>query len=287
MKKSILLPVFLFSLLSTFLAAQTIHSSVVTYVESKSFENSVQKEDGIVYGIGADIHLDNSAYKLAYEYGDTNTKQPPLKEDLRTDKLFLKYSYDLQNDFEFNANYINILNDNIAITDGGQTYGAGVSYHLKKNFNTNFTQFYTNYDDFSVYQSDLTINYKMKIDNIKVKLTSITKYINIDEKNLNSFTKNADDTYLTSGLKLHLHYEGYHFGSAVYFGKRVFAIMDDGFKIQHHAMEFDRTYALGIGKNISDFVLRLQYIYSRATELPAENENVEVSNIRFLLNYKF
>ena len=274
-------------LLSTYLGAQTIHSSIVTYVESKDFENSVQKDDGIVYGIGADIHLDNSAYKLAYEYGDTNTKQPPLKEDLRTDKLFLRYHYDLQNDLEFNINYINILNDNIAITDGGQTYGAGATYQIQKNINTNFTQYYTDYDDFNVYQSDLTLNYKMKIDDIKVKLTSITKYINIDEENLNGFTKNADDSYLTSGLKLHLHYEGYHFGSAVYVGKRVFAIMDDGFKIQHHAMEFDRTYAVGVGKNISDFVLRLQYIYSRATELPAENENVEVSNMRLLLNYKF
>ncbi len=279
--------IFLFLTFCTYLGAQTIHSSIVTYVESKDFENSVQKEDGIVYGIGADIHYDNSAYKLTYEYGDTNTKQPPLKEDLRTDKLFLKYSYALQNDLEFNINYINILNDNIAITDGGQTYGAGLSYNIKKNINTNFTQYYTNYDDFNVYQSDLTINYKMKINNIKVKLSSITKYINIDEENINSFTKNADDSYLTSGLKLHLHYDSYHFGSAVYFGKRVFAIMDDGFKIQHHAMEFDRTYAVGIGKNISDFVLRLQYIYSRATELPVENENVEISNVRVLLNYKF
>jgi len=279
--------IFLFFTICTYLGAQTIHSSIITYVESKDFENSVQKEDGIVYGIGADIHYDNSAYKFAYEYGDTHTKQPPLKEDLKTNKLFLKYNYDLQNNFEFNLNYINILNDNIAITDGGQTYGAGITYHIKKNINTNFTQYYTNYDDFNVYQSNLTFNYKIKINDIKVKLTSVTKYINIDEENFNGFTKNADDSYLTSGLKLHLHYDGYHFGSAVYFGKRVFSIMDDGFKIQHHAMEFDRTYAVGIGKNISDFVLRLQYIYSRATELPIENENVKISNVRVLLNYKF
>jgi hypothetical protein len=272
---------------SLWATSETVHSSIITYAENKNFENSIQKEDGKIYGIGADIHINFSEYRFAYEHGDTNTKQPPLKEDLKTDKLFLRYSYNLQNDFEFNVNYINILNDNIAITDGGQSYGAGVTYHIKKNINTNFTQYYTNYDDFNVYQSDLTINYKMKINDIKVKLASVTKYINIDEKNMNGFTKNANNTYLTSGLKLHLHYDGYHFGSAVYFGKRVFAIMDDGFKIQHHAMEFDRTYAVGIGKNISDFVLRLQYIYARAEELPMENENVKVSNIRVLLNYKF
>ncbi len=272
---------------SLWATSETVHSSIVTYIESKDFDNSVQKEDGKIYGIGADIHLDHSEYRFAYEHGDTNTKQPPLKEDLITDKLFLKYSYDFQNNFAFNINYINILNDNIAITDGGQTYGAGLSYKIKKNINSNFTQYYTNYDDFNVYQSDFTLDYKMKINDVKVKLTSITKYINLDEKNLNGFTKNAEDDYLTTGVKLHLHYEGYHFGAAAYFGKRVFAVMDDGFKIQHHAMEFDRTYAVGIGKNISDFVLRLQYIYSRAEELPMKNENVEISNFRVLLNYKF
>ncbi len=63
--------------------------------------------------------------------------------------------------------------------------------------------------------------------------------------------------------------------------------MDDGFKIQHHAMEFDRTYAIGVGKNISHFVLRFQYIYQRATELPLNNKNVEIDIMRLVANYKF
>ena len=274
-------------LLSAQLYAETIHSSIVSYVEHKNFKNSVQKEEGNVYGFGADIHHERSAYKFAYEYGYTNTKQPPLKEDLQTNKLFLKYSYDFQNDFKFNMNYINILNDNIAITDGGQAYGLGVTYQPQKNISTNFTQYYTHYDDFNVYQSDGLLEYKMKINGFKIKFSSLLKYIHIEDKNINGFTKNAEEDYLTPGLKLHVHYNDYHFGSAVFFGKRVFAVMDNGFKIQHHAMEFDRTYAIGIGKNISDFVLRLQYIYSRAEELPMQNDNVEISNIRLLLNYTF
>jgi len=63
--------------------------------------------------------------------------------------------------------------------------------------------------------------------------------------------------------------------------------MDNGFKIQHHAMEFDRTYSVGVGKNISDFVMRFIYVYQRATELPPQNKNVEVETLRLLLNYKF
>lgn len=272
---------------SLWATSETIHSSIVTYTENKTFENSKQKENGKVYGFGADLHIDRSEYKFIYEHGDTATKQPPLKEDLHTDKLFLRYSYKIQNDLAFNLNYIHILNDNIAITDDGQSFAAGLSYSPKKNLLTNFTQYYTNYEDFTVFQSDFKIEYKTKTDKIKFRLSSITKYLDIHDKNINIFTKNAKDKYFTSGLKLHMIYESYHFAAAAYFGKRAFSIMDDGFKIQHHAMEFDRTYALAVGKNISNFVIRLQYIYQRATELPIHNDNVNISNFRMLLNYKF
>ena len=105
-------------------------------------------------------------------------------------------------------------------------------------------------------------------------------------KNLN-FSKNADKDYFTTALKLHAHYKTYHFGMGTYIGKRVFAVMMDGFKIQHHAMEFDRTYAIGAGKTFDDFTLRVQYVEQRATELPYKRENVKVQNIRVMANYKF
>ncbi|MCD6173120.1 MAG: hypothetical protein J7J96_04915 [Sulfurimonas sp.] len=286
MQKTILL---LLTISTALLAelSETIHSSFSTYYESKSFSNSVQKEDATVYGIGADIHLNNSTYKITYEKASTNTKQPPLTKDLHIDKLFLKYGYKLNKDFMININYINIMNDNIALTDEGKSYGVGLTYHANKKLTTNFTQFYSNYEDFSVHQSDLRVDFKTKINDIKMKITSITKYINIDEKNKTTWTKNAKDHYLTTGLKIHSHYKSYHLGAGVFFGKRVFAIMNDGFKIQHHAMEFDRTYAIGIGKSINNFVFRTQYIYQRATELPMLNENVKVKVLRLIANYKF
>jgi len=266
---------------------QTIHSSVQLYVEDKRFENSKQKNDGNIYGVAADVHAGASEYRFAYEHGDTDTKKPPLSEDLKVDKLFLKYAYTFTEAFTANVNYINILHDNIAITDGGVVYGAGLTYTFNKKLSGNFTQFYTDYDDFNVYQSDLRIDYKMKIDMVRVKLSSVTKYINIDEEHRNTFTKNAQSDYLTSAVELHAHYKTWHFGTVGYFGKRAFAVMNDGFKIQHHAMEFDRTYAVGMGKTIGDFVVRLQYIYQRATELPMLNEGVKVKNTRVLVNYKF
>ena len=62
-------------------ASEIIHSSVSTYYENKSFSNSVQKIKGEVYGIGADIHYRDSEYKVAYEYGNTITKKPPLPSE--------------------------------------------------------------------------------------------------------------------------------------------------------------------------------------------------------------
>jgi len=269
------------------LAEEIIHSSVSSYFESKDYSGSVQKEDALVYGVGVDVHYKDYAYKLNYESAKAQTKQPPLKNDLNYQKIFLKYGHTLSEHFEFNTNYINILHDNIAITDNGNVYGAGLTYTLNKKLSTNFTQFYSDYDDFNVNQSDLSIHYKTKIDNIKFGISSIIKYIDINEETKNSFTKNAENHYISSGLKLHSHYKTYHFGAGAYFGKRAFAVMSDGFKVQHHAMEFNKTYAIGVGKSVDNFVVRMQYIYQEAKELPINNDNVTIQVFRFIANYRF
>ncbi len=291
-----LLSVMLLTSLNLFAdSSQTIHSSASLYYEMKDFSNSKQKTDGVVYGVSADIHNNNHEFRMAYEEGDTNTiRSPRLTEDLKVDKIYTKYGYNLNDSFAINLNYMNVLNDNIVPTDGSVAYGVGVSYALSNAIKLNFTQYYADYKIFETYQSDLKVDYKSKFQDIKYKITLIGKYINID-KNPNkitttfeeNFISNAKDDYTTVGLKFHSHYQSYHFGLGAYLGKRAFAIMNDGFKMQHHAMEFDRTYAVGIGKNIGNFVLRYQHVYQRAEEIPFNNPNVKVSNNRIILNYKF
>lgn len=274
-------------LLATYAFAEPIHSSVTSYYESLNFKNSKQKTDGAAIGIGADIHVDDSEYRFAYEHTDTNTLQPPVKDNLHVDKLFLRYGYNFQNGLYLNLNYMNVLHDNIVPTAHGQAYGAGIGYDINKQLYANFTQFYTDYKNFDVYQSDIKFDYKMKIDDFKIKLTSITHIIHLEDYKTNPLSKNADSDYISTGIKFHGHYESYHLGAAAYYGKRIFAVMDDGFKLQHHAMEFDRTFALGLGKSIGDWVVRVQYVYQRAEEIPYHNENVEVDNLKLILNYKF
>ena len=280
----------LFTLSSSLLAditTEVVHSSISAYYEDKTYSNSAQKNDGIVYGVGGDIHTKKSAYKFAYEHAHTKTKQPPLPKDLKVDKLFLKYTYKLDDKFSFNLNFINVLDDNLAETDNGKAYGIGLSYKLNEKLITNFTQYYTNYDNFDAYQSDLKFEYKFKLNKFKFKLKSITKYIDINTQNKSKFTDYTDNDYLTTGVLLHAHYNSYHFGAGGYYGKRIFAIMSDGLKIQHHAVEIDKTYVFGLGKTISDFIFRVQYIYQEGAELPAHRDNVKIKNLRLILNYKF
>jgi len=47
-------------------------------------------------------------------------------------------------------------------------------------------------------------------------------------------------------------------------------------------LEFHKTFAMGVGKTIDDFIVRLQYIYQDATELPMNNEDVRVENVRLI-----
>ncbi len=282
--------ILLFITLTTYAFAQeVVHSSLSAYAESKTYSNSKQKEDGAIYGVGADIHIGDAGFKLTYEEGGANTiRSKKITEDLEMQKVFFKFDYKFDKHFSANLNYISVLSDNIAETDGGYVGGGGITYRFDKKLSLNFTQYFSVYDKFDTFQSDLRVDYKTRFDRVKVKFSSVTKYIYVEDGNLSSdFTKNADKNYLTTAVEAHAHYKSYHLGGAAYFGKRVFAVMNDGFKLQHHAMEFDRTYAIGGGKTFGDFILRLQYIYQRATELPSSTPGVKVSTLRFITNYKF
>ncbi len=282
MKK--LLPLFV-ALPLCALEQQTIHSSLLAYYENKTYTNSKQKVDGRVYGLGGDIHIRNNEIRFAYEDGAATTKKPPLTKDLSNHKLFLRYRYDYKH-LRVHLNYLHVLDDNIAITSGGQGYGVGFEYIPTKRLHFDITQYVVRYDDFQTYQSDFRVDLHIPTETFGWKISSISKYIRLKDKTPNSFTRNAKDHYFTTGIKLHTHYNSYHFGAGIYFGERVFAVMNDGFKLQHHAMEFHKTYAVGVGKTLGKFIARVQYIYNEATELPINNPNVKIENLRFILNYK-
>ena len=270
----------LFLLFATVVLAKESTSYKLEF-QTLDFSNSTQKEQGIRYGLGITHKADKHRFMFGYEKTATETFQPPLPKDLEVNKYAFKYLYNLQENLSLQANYITI-NDNLVKTDGGHVYGVGVTYK-----NIHFAQFFTNYKPFAIYQTDVSTSFKQSFGALKTKTTLLTKYLRLKDYKDNPLSKNARKFYFTQGVKLHASYKSYNAGFGAFFGKRVFSVMDNGMKVQHHGMEFEETYMAGFGKKINGFHIMLKYAYAKATELPKVNENVIVRNTTLSIQRKF
>lgn len=250
--------------------------------ETLDFSNSKKKENGRRYGVEVDHENAQHHYQLYVEKTDTHTTKRVAK-DLEVKKYTLKYQYKISPKKRLSLSYANIDDNLMKETDNGHIYGLGYSQNSFE-----LTQYFSDYSRFDVYQTDLKFSLKNKFKSFGLKTTLIGKYIHLKDKNSNDFSKKAKSNYFTTGVKLHTHVNGYHLGAGVYVGKRVFAVMKEGFKVQHHSMEFKESYMLGVGHSLSDnTVVHLRYGYHKAKELPVDNDNVKVENITFNLVYAF
>ena len=246
--------------------------------ETLDFDNSKKKEDGQRYGVEIDHEDKTHHIQLYYEKTKTNTTKI-VPKDLDVNKYTIKYQYKLHPKERLTLFYAEIDDNIMKETNGGHIYGLGYS----KN-SVGFIQYFSDYPNFDVYQSDLKYSFKKQ----GIKTTLIGKYIHLKDKNSNNFSKKAKSDYFTGGVKFHTHYNGFHLGAGAYFGKRIFAVMKEGFKVQHHAMEFKESYMVGVGHSLSNnMTAHLRYGYHKAKEVPMNNDNVKVENISLDLVYKF
>ncbi|MEA1952888.1 MAG: hypothetical protein U9O24_00660 [Campylobacterota bacterium] len=250
--------------------------------ENLNFDNSKKKDKGKVYSVSVEHKTVDSLYQIAYERTNTNTFKPPLTEDLHVDKYYLKYTSVLNEKEQFSISYATINDNLMKETDGGNIYGLGYKYR-----NFSLTQYLSDYSHFDVYQTDIKYKFKKSFGQLHTSIILLGKYIYLNDRESNNFSKNANQSYFTPGVKLHAHYQEYHFGLGAFFGKRVFAVMNDGFKVQHHAMEFNKTYMFGVGRHFENIDINLKYIYQNATEIPISNRNVKVQNIGLIMRYSF
>jgi hypothetical protein len=254
------------------------NSNIKINYEILDFKHSMKKENGKRIGLEIDHEDSKNHYQLYYEKSKTKTSKL-IPKDLDVDKYTLKYQYKLTDKQKFTALYAHIDDNIMKETDGGKIYGLGYQKSTLA-----FMQYFSDYPHFDVYQSDL----KYSIKKSTIKWTLLGKYIQLKNKNSNNFSKKAKSNYFTLGLKIHTHYHGYHLGASAFVGKRMFAVMKEGFKVQHHAMEFKESYVCGIGHKITkNMVAHLRYGYHKAKEVPINNDNVKVDNISFDMMYKF
>jgi len=250
--------------------------------ESLDFTNSKKKEDGKRYGVEIDHEDETNHFQIYYEETQTHTTEL-MPEDLDVKKYTLKYQYKFYENERVSISYTGIDDNLMKETDNGHIYGLGYNYG-----ELGFTQYLSDYKNFDVYQSDLKYSLISDFSNFKVKTTFIGKYIHLKDKDSNKFSQNAKDDYFTAGIKLHSHYKGYHLGAGAFFGDRLFAVMNEGFKVQHHAMEFKESYMVGVGHSLGDnLTAHLRYGYHKAKEIPINNDNVKIQNISFDILYKF
>ena len=277
-------------ILSTIVSVIVLNANNNVYLNTgvKDYSNSKTKVDGITNNIGINYKYKNSYINLNYTKDEVNREHPVTKksiEQLNVKKYNLNYRYKFDDKLSLKTSYIKIL-DNLAPTDQGKIYGLGVKYNYFKGVGTSFDIYRSDYKNFNVNQYDLSIFKGFKIGAIKSKITLIAKKIEIDGKKYGNYSF-KDKDYLTTGIKLNGSYNGYVGGIGAFFGKRAFAVLKDGTKVQHHAMEQDKTYMISFGKKFQNFDLIASYSFQNGKELPENKNDVDTKVTSLMLKYKF
>jgi len=277
-------------ILSTIISVMVLNANSDVYLNTgvKNYSNAKTKVDGKTNSIGINYNYKNSYINLNYSKDEVNREDPVTKisiEQLNVKKYNLNYKYKFNDKLTLKTNYIKII-DNLAPTDQGKIYGVGIKYNYFKGLGTSFDVYRSDYKTFNVNQYDLSVFKGFKIGAIKSKVTLIAKKIEIDGDKYGSYSF-EDKDYFTTGIKLNGTYNGYVGAIGSYFGKRIFSVLQDGSKVQHHAMEQDRTYMLSFGKKFKNSDLVASYSYQNGKELPEKTNDVDTKVLSLMFKYKF
>lgn len=254
----------------------------------KEYTNSFSKVDGNVQTLSISQKLNNHFIVIGYQVDNVNRTHYQTKVDLANldvEKYSAKYINQINEFFALKASYIKII-DNLAPTDQGKIYGLGGNYIINKGLNTALNVYKSDYKTFNVNEYDLSVSKRYKLDKLKLKATVIMKKIKIDGDNYGTYSFVNKD-YFTSGLKVSGNYNNYITGIGAFFGKRIFTVLDDGIKVQHHAMKQDKTYMLSFGKKFKDFDIIAKYSYQNGKELPENKSDVDTKVTMLTVKYRF
>jgi len=288
MKKSLLL------FLST--ASLLCASSDISMTSGKKeYQNSMTKVDGATFNLNLSHKYENGKISLGYLKDDVTRRHSISNvdlEDLDVKKYNGLYQHSITKAVNIKVSYIGIV-DNLAPTNDGKIYGIGAGYKFGKGFGAKLDYYRSDYEPFNVNQYDAELYKGFKSESLKARVAIGTKMIRIDGDTYNpndSVPKQYDfykKSYNPVFVKLGLNYQGYVAGVGAFFGKRMFTVMDDGAKVQHHAMEQDKTYMASLGKKFKNFDIVAKYSYQNGNELPEKRDNVDTKVVSLNLKYKF
>jgi hypothetical protein len=276
----------LFFTLATALMANTEFS---VNSGKKDYTNSKTKTSGTTSNLKASHQYENGKVSASFSKDKIDREHPVTKkaiETLEVEKYNINYDHNVNKKLTLKTNYIKII-DNLAPTDQGKVYGIGATYKIQKGLGSVLKVYISDYKTFDVNQYDIGLSKGIKLENRKLKLGVKLSSINIDGDKYGNYTF-KDKSYQTTTLSIKCNNtNGMRANFSAIFGKRMFGVLADGQKVQHHAGEFSKTYALGVGKRFGQFDLGINYSVSNFDELPEQRKDVDMKVTSFVLNYKF
>ena len=264
------------------------NSEISTNYTYKDYDNSKTKTNGKTIDYRFLHNFESSQIVINYEDSLTKRENEITKAkltSLEVEKLSMKYLYHISDELSFKTSFINI-EDNLAPTDDGKIYGLGLIKNMNSSTGIKIDTYLSDYEDFNVNQYDLTFVKKFKLDNINFEAQLGSKYININGQNYENYIL-KDNYFLSYFLNLNANYNSFIFGLGFMNGDRLFAIQEDGLKVEHHALEQNKTYMVSLGKKFKNIDLISRYIYSNSNELPENRNDVKSQFVSLGLNYKF
>lgn len=273
------------ALLSSYLLA---NSEISTYYTYKDYDNSKTKTEGKTLDYRFLHNFQNSELTINYEDSLTKRENELTKikmTSLEIEKLSMKYLYHISNDISIKTSFINI-EDNLAPTDNGKVYGFGFNKNIDNSNQIKLDTYLSDYEDFNVNQYDFTFIKKFRFENINFQAQTGIKYIDINGEKYQNYIL-EDNYYMSYFLNLNANYNGFILGLGVINGDRLFSVQEDGLKVEHHALEQNKTYLISLGKKFQNIDVITKYIYSNSKELPENRDDVSSNFFTLGLNYKF
>ena len=273
------------ALLTSCLLANSEISTSYTY---KDYENSKTKTQGKTLDYRLLHNFENSQIAVNYEDSLTKRENEVTKAkliSLEVEKLSMKYLYNIRNDLSFKTSFMNI-EDNLAPTDNGKIYGLGLIKSIDNFNDIKVDTYLSNYADFNVNQYDLTFVKKFKFNDINFMGQTGVKYIDINGSKYGNYSL-KDNYYTSYFFNLNANYNRFIFGLGFMNGDRLFAVQEDGLKVEHHGLEQSKNYMVSLGKKFKDIDIISKYIYSNSDELPENRNDVKSQFVSLGLTYKF
>ena len=276
-------------LTSAFLSSCLLaNSEISTNYTYKDYENSKTKTQGKTLDYRFLHNFENSQITVNYEDSLTKRENEITKAkltSLEVEKLSMKYLYNIRNDLSFKTSFMNI-EDNLAPTDNGKIYGLGLIKSIDNFNDIKVDTYLSNYADFNVNQYDLTFVKKFKFNDINFMGQTGVKYIDINGSEYGNYTL-KDNYYTSYFFNLNANYNSFIFGLGFMNGDRLFAVQEDGLKVEHHGLEQSKNYMVSLGKKFKDIDIISKYIYSNSDELPENRNDVKSQFVSLGLTYKF